>query len=128
MNNEKIISSNVEVFYTYDGNGNFNPILIPHGEVGANEVFMQQMWDHFNERFEKARKEVIAGIRSPLYYHMERTRMDVMTLAIYMGYTPLKVKRHFKPSVYKRLKPKVKAKYADIFETSIDKLDNINLF
>jgi hypothetical protein len=118
---------NKEVFYSYEGDGMFNTKLISHGDVGSNNVFMQQMWDNFHERLIKAREDIIAGKRSILCYHMERTRMDVLTLAVYMGYRPGKVKRHFKPHVYKRLSPEVKAKYAEIFDINITELENINL-
>ena len=118
---------NKEVFYSYDENEMYSTRLISHGDVGSNNVFMQQMWDNFHERLIKAREEIIAGKLSPLAYHMERTRMDVLTLAVYMGYRPGKVKRHFKPHIYKRLAAKVKAKYAEIFDIEITDLDNINL-
>jgi hypothetical protein len=118
--------NNKEVFYFYDGDGQFNTKIISHGEVGANNVFMQQMWDNFHERLLIAREEVISGKRSPLCYHMERTRMDVLTLAVYIGYMPGKVKRHFRPGVYKKLSPEVKARYAEIFDIDITELDNIN--
>ena len=117
---------NKEVFYSYDGNGEYNKSLISHGDVGSNNVFMQQMWDNFHERLIKAREEIIAGKLSPLAYHMERTRMDVLTLAVYMGFRPGKVKRHFKPGIYKKLSLAVKAKYAEIFDIDIAELENIN--
>lgn len=126
MTSETKNPKNKEVFYFYDGEGNFNTKIIAHGEVGGNNVFMQEMWDNFHERLLKAREDNLAGKRSPICYHMERTRMDVLTLAVYMGYLPGKVKRHFKPVVYKKLKPEVKAKYAEIFDIDIIELDNIN--
>jgi len=126
MNDEKIIASNKELFYSYDGNGQFKSELIAHGTAGTN-IYLQQMWDYYHDRLIKAREDVIAGKRSPICYHLERTLMDTITLAVYMGYRPGKVKRHFKPRVYKRLKPAVLAKYAEIFEISVDQLENVNI-
>jgi hypothetical protein len=124
MNEVSIFSENKELFYSYDGEGRFSTRLMAHGESG---IFLQQMWDTFDDRRQKAREDVIAGKRSPICYHMERIRLDVLTLALIAGFTPFTVKRHFKPRVFKRLSPVVKAKYAEIFDISVEQLEHINL-
>lgn len=127
MIEESNFTVNKEMFYSYDDAGNFSSKVMAHGDFGGNSIFLKQMWDTFYERRLKAREQVIAGKKSPVCYHMERTRMDVLTLSVYMGFTPLKVKMHFKPWIYKRLRPATKEKYALIFDISVDELDNINL-
>ena len=124
MSKESIFSENKELFYSYDGEGRFSTRLMPHSESG---IFLQQMWDTFKDRRLKARDEVIAGKRSPICYHMERIRLDVLTLSLIAGFTPYTVKRHFKPRIYKHLSPEVKAKYAEIFDITVDQLENINI-
>ena len=51
--------------------------------------------------------------------------MDVSVLASYVEIWQWRVKRHFKPSVFKKLNSKVLQKYADVFEISIDELKHI---
>lgn len=124
MDEELIFAENKELFYNYDGVGHFSTKKMPHGDSG---IFLNQMWATFNDRKLKAREEVIAGKRSPICYHMERVRIDMLTLALLIGFSPFKVKRHFKPRVYKHLSQDVKAKYAEIFEIKVEQLENINL-
>jgi hypothetical protein len=126
MSNNFIHSKNKELFYSYDGAGNFNTNIISHGDIETN-IFMQQMWDNFHERLLKARKDVLAGKQSPLCYHMERIRIDFITLSVYMRYQPWRVKLHFRPGIYKRLKPETKAKYAEVFDIPVEQLENVHL-
>lgn len=46
-------------------------------------------------------------------------------LASYVGMWAWRVKRHFKPKVFKRLSDKILNKYANVFEISIEQLKNI---
>ena len=79
MSEESVSPKNKEIFYSYDGKGNFKTTVMSHGDFGTN-IFLHQMWDNFHNRLLKAREDVIAGKRSPLCYHMERIRID-LTLA-----------------------------------------------
>ncbi len=78
------------------------------------------------ERIEDAKKRVLENKTSPIEYYMEVHKMDLQILASYVGLWKWRVKRHFKPSVFKKLNNKILQKYADVFEISIEQLKNID--
>lgn len=85
---------------------------------------LDSAWNEVDRRIEDARIEVKEGRRSPVYYFMEKKLMDVATLAAYVDFWSITVKRHFKPSVFKNLSQTRLEKYAEVFEISIDELTN----
>ena len=85
---------------------------------------LDSAWNEVDRRIEDARIEVKEGRKSAVYYFMEKSLMDVATLAAYVDFWSITVKRHFKPSVFKNLSPTRLKKYADAFEISVDELIN----
>ena len=55
---------------------------------------------------------------------MEYNKMDIAILASYVGMWQWRVKRHFKPSVFKNLDQKTLEKYAQTFDISMEALIN----
>ena len=53
-----------ELLYYYDEGGNFEKKVGYHGE--PDRVVLQQAWDMFNDRIEKARQKVLTGKASPV--------------------------------------------------------------
>jgi hypothetical protein len=51
--------------------------------------------------------------------------MDLGILASYIGLWQCRVKRHFKPSVFKKLSATTLQKYAEVFNVSIEQLKHI---
>lgn len=78
-----------------------------------------------DERIAQAKEKVLRNETSPLEYYMELHKMDLPILASYVGIWKWRVKRHFKPSVFKKLKHKTMQKYADVFEISVAELKQI---
>jgi hypothetical protein len=112
-----------ELFYSYGDEGSFDKNVGFHGE--SNRVALQQAWDHFKERIDEARQKVIAGKASPVVYYMEKNLLDPMNLSMAAGIGLWRVKRHFKPGVFKRLNEKTLQKYATAFNISLEQLKNI---
>lgn len=83
--------------------------------------------EDINERVADARMRVVAGTTSPIEYFMEIHKMDVGILAGYMEFWRCKVRKHFKPSAFKKLSKKNLEKYAEVFEISVSELQNPNL-
>ncbi len=81
--------------------------------------------EEINQRIADAKKRVRKGKTSPIEYYMELHKMDVGILASYVGFWQWKVRRHFKPSVFKKLTAKTLKKYAEVFDISIEELRNI---
>jgi len=81
--------------------------------------------DELAAHLEKTRKEVLAGIRSPLYYHMESRQMNPQILAKTSGISVFRVKRHFRPGIFARLKPSLLASYAEALALSVEELKTV---
>ena len=112
-----------ELCYAVDDNGEY----ITEHTTGwdPKTIALNNTLDEIKERIQDARQRVINNISSPIDYYMELHKMDVSVLASYVEIWQWRVKRHFKPSVFKKLNSKVLQKYADVFEISIDELKHI---
>jgi hypothetical protein len=111
--------------YTVDEKGNYTTSYSLGWDV--KNTVMQQAWDNINEKVEAIRQRVLKGELSPVAYYMEKNIMDVRLLAKYMGLWKWTVKRHLKQKHFKKLPEDTLAKYADIFNLSVDQLKDINL-
>jgi len=113
-----------ELCYAVDENGEY----ITENSTGwePKTVALKNAIEDINERIEDAKNRVIKGETSPIEYYMELHKMDIGILASYVGFWQWKVKRHFKPSVFKKLGNKKLQKYADVFEISVEELKSIN--
>jgi hypothetical protein len=76
---------------------------------------MLQVWEVEKEKIDQAKKLVISGKKSPLYFHMIRCLMHVKLVASYTGLPRWKVKRHFKPDVFHKLPDHILDKYVYAF-------------
>jgi hypothetical protein len=112
-----------ELFYFYEEGGNYEKKVGYHPD--GSRIILQQAWDLFNERIEEAKQKALAGKVSPVVYYMEKTLVSPLDLSMHTGISLWRVKRHFKPRVFKRLNDKTLAKYAEVFKVSIDQLKNI---
>ncbi|WP_026450860.1 hypothetical protein [Aequorivita capsosiphonis] len=113
-----------ELCYAVDENGEYTTENSSGWE--PKTVALNNAIEEINERIEDAKNRVIDGKTSPIEYYMELHKMDVSILASYVGFWQWKVKRHFKPSVFKGLSAKTLNKYAAVFEISVDELQNIS--
>ncbi len=113
-----------ELCYAVDENGEYTTENSTGWE--PKTVALNNAIDDINERITDAKNRVIAGETSPIEYYMELHKMDVGILASYVGFWQWKVKRHFKPSVFKKLNDKTLNKYAEVFDISVEELQNIS--
>lgn len=111
--------------YALDENGKYTTVK-SYGWEPKNTV-MENAWDFEKEKMEDARQLVKEGKKSPIYYHMFKALMDVNVLSGYTGYSRFRTKRHFKPSVYKKLTNETIEKYLAAFSLkSKNELENID--
>ena len=85
---------------------------------------LEQAWEDIDKQLAEIEAKVRAGVLSPIAYFMHKNLMDTALLASYAGKWQWQVKRHFKPSVFKKLPPKVISNYARIFNITTDELVN----
>lgn len=111
-----------ELCYAKDEEGKYSTALSEGWEV--KKAALDNAWDNINEQIEDARLQVQNGSKSPIYYFMIKQLMTEGILASYSGIWKFNVKRHCKPSVFKKLGDKTLQKYADVFELSIDTIKN----
>lgn len=113
-----------ELCYAVDENGEYTTENSSGWE--PKTVALNNAIDEINERITDAKNRVIKGETSPIEYYMELHKMDVGILASYVGFWQWKVKRHFKPAVFKKLSDTTLNKYAEAFDISIKELQNIS--
>jgi hypothetical protein len=116
---------NREVFYFFDKGKGYIQKVEPHNNTV--QVLIKQGWDIIEDKIEDMRKKAETGLVSPIAFHMERCLMDLVTLAGYSGIPKWKIKRHLKPSVYKKLDEKTKNRYAEVFGISIQEMEHFTL-
>ena len=114
-----------ELLYSFDKDSGFARAVTYHHE--HTRQLIQQDWDVMEECLAEVREEVLSGKASPIKYHMERCRMDPAMLGAYMGMAAWRIRRHFKPRVYKKLKDSVKNEYARVFMIRPEQLDDVNM-
>ena len=113
-----------EVYYAIDDEGEFAQTLSAGWE--AKNIVQSETLKALDGRIEDARQKVEKGEASPILYFMELKRMDVEILSHYVGIWKFFVKRHFKPSVFRKLKTSTLKKYAEAFEISGEELNGFN--
>lgn len=113
-----------ELCYAVDENGVYTTENSSGWE--PKTVALNNAIEEINERIEDSKNRVIEGKTSPIEYYMELHKMDVGILASYAGIWQFNVKRHFKPSVFKKLSEKTLKKYAEVFDISVEELQDIS--
>ena len=112
-----------ELCYAVDENGNYTTAHSTGWD--PKTIALDNAIDTIKARVAEAKQRVIQNKTSPIEYYMELHKMDVQILASYVGIWKWRVKRHFKPSVFKKLSTKTLQRYADVFEISVDQLKHM---
>ncbi len=111
-----------DVQYAVDEHGNYTTVKSV-GWGPKNEA-MLQAWEVEREKMDNAWEDVEQSKKSPVYYHMVRCLMDIKLVASYTGFSRWKIRRHFRPGIYKTLSAEVLEKYRYAF--GLDTVDDIN--
>jgi hypothetical protein len=114
-----------EVCYAVDQSGNYTTELSTGWEVKANALDVA--WEDIQQRIASAKQKVQNNEASPLLFFMEWRLMDVPIVAAYTGFWQWQVKRHLKPSVFKKLNEKKLQLYADAFNVRMEELKTMNV-
>ena len=87
-------------------------VIVTSSGWSAEEVVNGLAVAELAASLEETRKGVLKGLKSPLLYHMERRQMTPEILAKTAGIACFRVKRHFRPDVFVKLKSSVLDRYA----------------
>ena len=112
-----------ELCYAVDENGDYTTTNSTGWD--PKTIALNNAIEDISERVKRAKYLVLNEKTSPIEYYMELHKMDINILSSYVEMWTWRVKRHFKPSVFKKLSRKKLKKYAEVFEISIKKLKNI---
>ncbi len=113
-----------EVCYATDESGKYTTQLSDGWDVKITAL--DKAWEEIDDRVKAAKQKVSNGEASPLLFFMEKGLMDLKLLAEYTGFWQWQVKRHLKPDVFKSLSDKKLQKYAEVFNISVNDLQNMN--
>lgn len=106
--------------YAVDKDGKYTGVSSAGWE--AENVATRQAWDAVDETLEQTKAKIKAGKLSPIAYYMQKCLMDTGLLAKYVGKWGWQVKRHMKPSIFKKLDKNMLEKYASVFNITVEEL------
>jgi hypothetical protein len=109
--------------YALDDKGKY--VLVPSSGWSTEEVVNGLAVAELAAKLEKTRQAVLQGLKSPLAYHMERRQMTPAILAKTAGICRFRVRRHFRPEVFVRLKASVLQRYAQALAITCQELKNV---
>lgn len=124
QDNASTYAGNRKLLYAVDEQGKYDPITSSGWEV--EELVTSMAVNELVELAEEAKEQVLAGERSPLLFWMYKSRLDVMALSQATGMFQWRIRRHFKPQVFAKLKDSVLQRYADIFGISVDQIRTVS--
>ncbi len=112
-----------EICYAVDDDGNY--VLTGSAGWEPKNIANDQAWEIIRNQVHETVRKVRAGKLSPLAFYMVSNQMTPALLARYVGLNRWRVQRHLKPVVFKKLKPEILHRYADVFDVSVERLGNI---
>ena len=109
-----------EVCYVVDETGNYTTVLSNGWEVKSSAL--EVAWKDVEQRIQAALQKVANKEASPILFFMELRMMDVSIIAAYTGFWKWKVRRDLNYKVFEKLSASRLAKYAALFEVSVEEL------
>ena len=127
MESKKVPQQNISTYagnrkamYATNDNGEYT--VVASSGWAVEEAVTRQALQELERLADEALESVRNGSRSPLFFHMYDRRMDLPTLAQSTGIFKWRIKRHFKPNIFKKLSQKTLGRYCDALGINIDTL------
>jgi hypothetical protein len=114
-----------EVCYVVDETGKYTTVLSNGWEVKSSAL--EVAWKDVEERIEVARQKVLNREASPILFFMELRVMDIPIVSAYTGFWKWRVKKHLKYPVFEKLSAARLAKYAALFEVTVEELKTMKV-
>lgn len=111
-----------KAYYKHDDNGQY---VLETEAPWAEQVSCALIIAGNRANLEEIRKAVLAGHKSPLCYYMEMRQMDPGMLAKAAGIAVFRVKRHFRPEIFAKLKPSVLNRYTNALRVTLEELKTV---
>lgn len=109
-----------KLLYAVDKDGNYTSVNSAGWD--AENTALRQAWDAVDDALEETVEKVKNDQVSPIAYYMQKNLMDISLLAKYAGKWTWQVRRHMKPSVFRKLDKQMLEKYAGIFNITPQEL------
>lgn len=109
-----------EICYAVDDNGKY--VLAGSAGWEPKNIANDQAWEIIRRQIHETVEKIRAGKRSPLAFFMVSHQMTPALLARYVGFNRWRVQRHLRPSVFRKLKPEILERYAELFDVSVERL------
>ena len=100
-----------KLFYAVDKDGTY--VTVRSSGWEAEAIATGSALDEIQRQRRDAWRRATSGATSPLEYYMHCRRMDLALLAKTTGFSRWRIRRHFKPTVHKRLTDRVLRRYSE---------------
>lgn len=111
QDDNRTLGGNRKAVYAADDGGRLAPVESTGWSV--EELVTAMAVEEFQALAKEAYQRAEDGRGAPLAYHMYRCRMDVQVLAQATGMMQWRVRRHLRPGPFRRLAPRLLARYAE---------------
>jgi len=112
-----------KALYAKDASGRM--VLVPSRGSEVDETVTLQAIQRLNAQADEARRRCVAGQTAPLEVWMWTQRMDLPLLSQVTGIWQWRIRRHFRPRVFARLKPALLERYAQALGLRAEQLQQI---
>ena len=112
QDNSETYASMKKAIYASDEEGKLTTVGSSGWEV--EEIATKAALEEIENGIVLAYEAVKSGQKSPLYYHMNVARMDLLVLAQSTGFFQWTIKRDFEPKKFKNLSEKRLLAYCDV--------------
>ncbi|MDR1783831.1 MAG: hypothetical protein LBR13_06190 [Dysgonamonadaceae bacterium] len=116
-------SSLRDVYYALDENGDYCQVLSDGWDAKTDALSIT--WDNIREEAEDIRREVLAGKKSPLAYHLHVNLLDIGMLSAYSDIPKKLIKKHLQPDEFEKLDIQTLERYAQTLNITVDELKKI---
>ncbi|WP_417067202.1 hypothetical protein [Niveibacterium terrae] len=119
----RVLAGHRKAIYAQGEDGRLRAVASAGWE--AEEIVNALAVNELERLAEEARARALAGLASPLEFHMYRARMDLDLLAQTSGFWRWRIRRHFRPAVFARLKDATLARYAEVLGCRVEDLRSV---
>lgn len=123
QDNASTYANNFKAIYAVNEDGRY--VVVPSSGWDVEAEATLQALQELERQTKDAYRQAQEGKRSPLFFHMYNQRMDLQVLSETSATSKWRIKRHFRPEVFRKLPPGTYRRYADALGISVDDLKTL---